>query len=478
MEIIMSFSPTYGCWKIVKTVKQISDMINKKELNPDPVGQRPPLFTTIGSKKDRGIISAIMIGLGIGSLTLRDITETTEEKVKKMYVGYDSLVIDGGHRCRAINNFRDNKFTVTVCGVEKYYREFTDAERKHFDNFEVTLDYIKCTSLAAIDAFKIVNQTTSANGYELIMNNDSSVLCEEVRKITKSYPEYNFNKCHPIFEIRTSDQGQPESVYFSSINERAIWHTWVWVILHKILNGGHVDAGEKKTIRMIEKEDSVVITKKHRSDMARFFDDLMNFGNVYGKKLRDSDFGAFQCVWFHLYAQNKAFKIDMEKFVKPFDQVRSALTGTVDKTLDNATIPYKNETHAIKHFVRVNDGAYSESDVQEEVGKIILQYMKKKGTLAKLGITLLQSKRSYSLNQRHQVYNHQGGNCWACEKSVKLENTEWAHDTPYSEGGLVEDGVVLCKACHSTQGQLTHQELKSLLDSRKKASLKVVRKAA
>ena len=31
----MSFSPTYGCSRVIKTVKELSDMINKKELNPD-----------------------------------------------------------------------------------------------------------------------------------------------------------------------------------------------------------------------------------------------------------------------------------------------------------------------------------------------------------------------------------------------------------------------------------------------------------
>ena len=87
------------------TVKELAQLA-KKKINPNPIGQRPPV--SVGYNKSKGIIDSLLKGFSIGEITLRDIREDALNQ--KIYKGCDFLVIDGGHRLRAIRDFYCSKW--------------------------------------------------------------------------------------------------------------------------------------------------------------------------------------------------------------------------------------------------------------------------------------------------------------------------------------------------------------------------------
>ena len=94
----------------VVTVRDLIDLTNSGKLNPDPISQRPT--TSSGPKKSQGIISAIAHGYGVGMITVRDISR--DDEMQKVYPGVQYLVIDGGHRVRALVEYYTNNFKIDV----------------------------------------------------------------------------------------------------------------------------------------------------------------------------------------------------------------------------------------------------------------------------------------------------------------------------------------------------------------------------
>ena len=123
---------------VISTIGEVHDMLVKNLLNPDPVGQRPSVNNAIYNSKSIGIIESIFMGAGIGILTLRDIRNQAEDHITKMYQGFDALVIDGGHRTRAIKHFIEGGFPVKINGISKYYRNLSKAEKTYFMNVKVS----------------------------------------------------------------------------------------------------------------------------------------------------------------------------------------------------------------------------------------------------------------------------------------------------------------------------------------------------
>jgi hypothetical protein len=449
------------------TLEKLHDMLVKGELHPDPVSQRPATIAAFDNAKNKRIIECIMDGTGIGLMIVRDIQNCDEEEVKRLYPNYKALVIDGGHRTRAIKLYMNNKFAVTINGVKKKYRDLSDDEKHEFLNTQLMLEYKVCTSLQAIEIFRSVNSTTKVNAYEMIMANDQSAVCKYVRTFSKSYPEYQDNDIHPIFDMGFDADDNPVAKHFSTVNERAIWHTYTFIALHKAIGHGNVDAGDKESKVLIEAEvdGKFYLTNEVSKTVDRFFNDLLAFQKRYKTKINIDIFGAFQCVWFELFRQHKTFKIDMDDFEPAFRQVRALLTGKKDRKYQNKTVVnLAGETVNIKELVRQDVKAFSKGNRQSFAAKILLEEL---GHIEDAGITILESQRSYRQKDRQEVLDIQKGRCFICDEQVAIEDCDLAHDTPHSMGGKVEDGVAMCVKCHRGQGLLDLDQYRKVRAAKK-----------
>ncbi len=69
-------------------------------------------------------------------------------------------------------------------------------------------------------------------------------------------------------------------------------------------------------------------------------------------------------------------------------------------------------------------------------------------------IELKDPKRSFDEGQKLAIYYRDNGKCQLCKINVPINDSEFDHVIPLSQGGLttVNNGQLLCKACNRRKG--------------------------
>lgn len=445
----------------VVTVRELIDLTNSGKLNPDPISQRPA--TSSGPKKSQGIVFATIFGYGVGMITVRDISVDVE--MQKVYPGVQYLVIDGGHRVRAFAEYYSNRFKIDG----KFFKEISDKDQKHFLNTEIAMESVVCTSIEAIHIFRTRNKTTDVNFIEMVMCDDQSSICREVRSRTKFYPEYN-NTVHPLFNVSRNQGDDWKSECFDTdVNPRRKWDEYTFIAILKAIGGGNVDAGQREIEALInsEYEGKNQVSKRVLADVDRFFDDVRNFRYERGKKLNGDIFAALQLVWFAIYEKNSEFRItNSYKFMQAFMYAYTKLTGTSDTSYNNKIVDIgegEQELVNLKEYVRANTKNFSNSRLQRICAKLFFEEMGED-----IGVTYRDSKRSLNSKQREEQLAVQSYVCALDGEALKLEDSVWGHDVSWANGGKLFDGKVIRHYHNTAMGQLTLEEYKMILELRKK----------
>jgi hypothetical protein len=424
----------------IMNAQEIINLIISGKLNTNPIGQRPPV--TRKHTKSSRIIKAMLEGYGIGMFTIRDIRE--DKAAKEIYPNADYLVIDGGHRGRALRDFYMNKFIVNG---------FTSAmmEDLNFSDFDIPVQVCICTDSEATQLFRYVNTNTPVNFMEQIMSDDVSNVLKEIRIRTSYYKEYD-NKEAPLFEVVTDSRGDQKSKYFDmEPNLRRKWDEWVAIAMIKSQGGGNVDAGQTE-IELLAEEESV--SKQNLSVVDRCLDDIQKIAQFRTRKLNTDIFAALQLVWFGLYGQNRSFKIsDYKQFQKEFMRVYSLLTGNNDK-LAFEFIDFKGERESLKKFFRANQRNFSSSEKQSAC----FDEFMKLTSLDQLSVTFRDDRRSVSTKDREEMLALQGYRCYIDGQPLELSESVFGHDTPWAEGGQIEEGKVIRATHNRNMGTMTIED--------------------
>jgi len=424
----------------IMNAQEIINLILSGKLNTNPIGQRPPV--TRKHTKSSRIIKSLLEGYGIGMFTIRDIRE--DKAAKEIYPNADYLVIDGGHRGRALRDFYMNKFIVNG---------FTSAmmEDLNFSDFDIPVQVCICTDSEATQLFRYVNTNTPVNFMEQIMSDDVSNVLKEIRIRTSYYKEYD-NKEAPLFEVVTDSRGDQKSKYFDmEPNLRRKWDEWVAIAMIKSQGGGNVDAGQTE-IELLAEEESV--SKQNLSVVDRCLDDIQKIAQFRTRKLNTDIFAALQLVWFGLYGQNRSFKIsDYKQFQKEFMRVYSLLTGNNDK-LAFEFIDFKGERESLKKFFRANQRNFSSSEKQSAC----FDEFMKLTSLDQLSVTFRDDRRSVSTKNREEMLALQGYRCYIDGQPLELSESVFGHDTPWAEGGQIEEGKVIRATHNRNMGTMTIED--------------------
>jgi hypothetical protein len=437
---------------VVWNLGKIMKLIRTGKIHPNPIGQRPAV--TEGHGKSIAIIKACLYGYGVGMIIVRDIRGDAE--MQKVYPGYDYLVVDGGHRIRAIEAFERGRFKING----KTYGEFADV----FETIEIPFSLVQCTSKQAIEIFRNVNKTTGVNAIEMIMCDDESVLTQLVRARTMYYKEYG-NKPLPIFSSSLTNSLEQVAEHFAGApNPRREWDKYVFVAMNKVINKGNCDAGEGVTVELINKayEGKNPVNKTVMATVDRFFEDVLDFKGVLGTKLNGDIYSAIQLVWFALYEKNQNFKIDdMYRFRDEFMSAYTLLTGRKNADYNDKTIVWEGETVNIKEFVRRNMKNFANGMVQRKCAELMLEEMDDN-----IGVVFRDSKRSITRDERAEHLATQKYRCAIDGESLTLEDSVWGHDTPWAKGGKLEDGAVINRRHNIDMGSLTLDEYRMVLKNR------------
>lgn len=439
----------------ILTIQEIIELTLSKKIHPNPIGQRPPVTKTF--KKSEEIVASVLNNYGMGLITLRDIRNDAEAQA--IYPGYDYLVIDGGHRIRSVVDFFSCRFAVNG----KTFSLMSDLD---LSEFSVQICYCVCTSREATDLFRSINTTTAVNSMEMVMADEESKVCREIRSRTSFVKEYN-NSPKPLFDIDTDPRGNVKTKCFSEDmpNPRRKWDEYVAIAMIKAIGGGNVDAGQREIEKLAY---GPAITKTALNVVDRFLEDSLLFKKNRSSngttKFNSDTFAAFQLVWFGLYGECKEFTIsDYSKFTREFMRVYSLLTGTSNTLLNDETIAVKKGREFLKEFFRKNQKNFSNSLVQKECFN---QFMKLTA-IDKLGVVNRTEKRSISSSEREERLAIQGYVCALDGALLSLEDSVWGHDTPWAKGGNLGDGAVIRNSHNRDMGSTTLDEYRSVLQWRK-----------
>lgn len=435
----------------VMSAQKIVDLLNTGKLNPDPIGQRPPVSS--GVKKSVAIIKGLMNGYGCGILTIRDIRNDT--KAQKIY-GCDYLVIDGGHRCRALKAYYSGKIVVNG---EKYIDSDFD-----LNQVQIPVDMRVCTSKEASILFKNINTTTPTNFMEMIMSDEESSMCEYIRKQTSYVREYN-NEPHPIFEKILKPDGKLVVTHWfdQQPNPRRRWDEFVAIATIRAIGKGLVDAGQTEIEELCNND--APLSSSTKTMVNDFLDATLRLRQFRKFQLNDAIFSAFSVYYFGLVGKHGKFKISSEEtFFKNFMSTYTRLTGKQDRALEEKTLEYKGTTQFVKEFVRKYRRHSADSTAQKIVFDLFTKYSK--GDI--IGITVLDSTRSLSKTDREEALAAQGYVCAIDGLPLNLDDAVFGHDTPWSKGGKSElDNGAMIRAEHNRDmGTVTLDEYRLILSMR------------
>ena len=438
-----------------KTISALELIANAQsgKINSDPIAQRPPVSQ--GSSKSQQIVKSLLDGYGIGMLTFRDISNDVD--MQKIYPGVKHLVIDGGHRVRALVAFYQGRFPIQTANGKQIFLEMDEL---NLADYSIPFMSIECNSIEATMMFRNINTVTPVNFIEMVMSNEVSPVCKEVRSRTKFYKEYS-NRPSAVFEVTKDNYGKTVAVHWDPApNHRRKWDEYVFIAMIKALGNGNVDAGQQEIENLAE---NGFLTKVCLETVDRFLLDALNFRLNRGKKFNTDVFAALQLFWFGLYEENKPFTIsDSKLFQQKFMLAYTTLSGKTDTSLNKTTIEYDGETYLIKEFFRTNSRNFSNSKVQKECYKLLRKYLP--NDEKQFGVLFRETKRSLTTKEREEQLALQGYICTIDGLPLRLEDSVWGHDTAWADGGELMDGAVV-RATHNTKmGCTTLQQYISFIN--------------
>lgn len=435
-------------------------------INPDPLAQRPPV--TSGQNKSIGILSSLLSGYSVGSITVRSIK--SNKKLQDLYAGAEWLVIDGGHRIRAFRDFFNGDFGVN--GM--LYRNMSEEEKQSFRDIAINVViYDNIDDEDATNIFRSLNTVTPVNTIEMIMANESSLVARFIREYVKTYREYDYNKIHGIFSLEINNSGKTKAKYWSTdINPRRKWEEFVAVVLLKALGGGNVNAGLEAIAKLVDEDEP--IPAKIKKTVDKFFDDTLKVFKHKGQKLNASMFGSFHCVWFGLFERGDFNIKDYNKFAREFFKINSKYKGKTPNENDERTIEYrtgergttKKEFDTVKKFARMATEYPSNPAAQHQVSELYLDAMDLSC------VTMLAAERTMSRSTKFDMLASQGFKCYLDGQPVDIEDAIYGHDLAYHKGGETDflNGKIVRKSHNEDMGGLTFKEYLMVLNMRKQAA--------
>jgi hypothetical protein len=438
--------------------KSVNDLIVESangKINANPIGQRPAVSEGWG--KAKGIIESLIKGYSIGSITLRDIRN--DDDAQKVYPGTEYLVIDGGHRIRAIKDFNNNKFDVN--GLR--YIDLPDEVQQAFDDIAINITTYVVNNKQATEIFRRLNTVTPVNPIEMIMSNDTSQFAKEIRSRVSFYPEY-VNTVHPLFDAAAKNDKAPKPLNWATdVNPRRKWDEYVAVIMIKVINGGNATAGLDVVAEYVEEDAPISKSKSKLVD--RFLDDALKVRDSVSRKFNTDTFSALQLVWFALLEKNKNFKIEnFDAFAKEFFKAHTFLTGNAVNKFDTEVRKFKinatdKKERIVKEFARRAIKNFANKYNQQEVAALYLDLMH----IANV-VTFRDDVRSVSRDKKFEMLANQNFLCAIDGLPLEIDDAIFGHDTPWSKGGLSDDAVIIREEHNKDMGVMTISEYKAYLE--------------
>ena len=464
----MSYTPALVSNVETLTVNDYVQQLNRKKINPDPLSQRPPVSTGFG--KSKAIIESVMMGINPGIFTLRDISN--DDLAQQLYNNQDKLVIDGGHRSRAVRDFYAGRFFIKLDGKDVYYTDLSDDQMVYLDSVELLFVSYICTAAQAQEIFERVNTTTPVNDMEMIMSNDTSAVAEQIRHQVSYYREYD-NLPHALFDTKKVKDNLKSEHWSMDINPRRLWDEFAAITFLKAIGGGHVEAGYKAIRDWVNNGNPA--SPDQVKAVEKVLNDMLDIKKAQYHKLNKDTWSAIQTVLFALYQKSKSYKIsDVKSFTAALFSAHARLTGKTENSYDTdmrkfATgyddaigVVFSNEPQSVKQFARRAIKNYANQYQQQAVAELYLSEM---GDAIEKYVILRDDKRSLTKSERMEMLALQDFKCAIDGQPLEWEESVYGHDTPWCKGGNSTwlNGKMIRTSHNRDMGAMTIDEYKVLL---------------
>ena len=471
-------------------LSELLDMIGDSQINANPIGQRPP---TSSPKKtlvvSREIIETIFRGYSIGSIILRNIIN--DNKARGVYSKvFKYLVIDGGHRIRAIQLFKEDKFKVFGYTYSEHLDNYYNYPGEchpgftHFlKEYKVLVEIYECSEKQAGELFKSRNKSTPVNDMEMIMSNETSYVAEKIRSMVSIYKEYG-NKVHEIFARNLKNNGDVKPKYWNSdFNPRRKWDEYVAVIALKVIGRSNVSSKYSDIDELVNQSSLIMENgsdeeiKKHVKEVDAVFKLVEKFFKGFLEVIKYSKrgtinghfFGAYQAVYFRLFEicelSGNLLKIDNVKgFAEKFNEYHSKLAGNTPNRYDRdvRTFKFSKKHESVKSFCRKNGIAFASPEKQNDTADV---YIEEAG-LQKF-VTQLDKRRTVSKKTKREMLAEQNGLCYIDGLPLELKDAIFGHDEAWSKGGRIEQGKIIRNSHNEKMGTMNIEEYKEFLEYKK-----------
>ena len=246
----------------------LADMLHNTDCNP--IGQRPPIDIHPDNPKSRAIIESIMQNIDIGNLTLSNV-----EEVDKTPFKWES--VDGGHRKRAIRDFRNN--LVTWRG--KKWSQLSKEEQNWFNSYVLAFTlYEGLTNDQQGNIFRNKNETTDVNDQETLNSYGDHPVANAIRETVRMVANSSGKATviHDLFEVTASGLFK----WISGNNLRLRQEEFVARIYYSFYekgNNGKLGARTHKHIRKMYNDPSVNV-KQLKKKVDKCLDFLFEMAKV------------------------------------------------------------------------------------------------------------------------------------------------------------------------------------------------------
>lgn len=450
---------------------------NSHNIDRNPVGQRPD---SEDLDKKQGIIRSIFKNIDICEISIR--------KMKKLPDGtyeYDFVYrsVDGGHRKRSIKEFVDGEFKtgayteVFIDGdwfdiSNKYFHQLDERIQKIFFDYELRFVVYdeNMTDRQAGETFRLRNQTTDVNDQEQLNSYENNKVAQFVREISRKISGLP-NEPHDLFELNLNEKKKTFK-YLKKNPLRLYSDTVVTRILSMINKGSGLVPFDKKTyedawVEFGDEDEGLWVkhpdfAKKAQARTIKVLDFILNYGRVMKSKTKSkieetevTMLVRYFIVMNQTLGENGWSINDWDKFFLGFKKTFESFHKKDDLPSRLTKIVYGERT--IAEAFKGHLGVFNNQSKMEQSVKWFFEEMRAlKIDDQKLGITIKDTKRSFSQRERLQKWLDQDGKCAVTGEDLPFKDSVSGHIKAHSKGGKtkVNNLAVIHKDKNTEMGTL------------------------
>lgn len=429
----------------------------------NPIGQRPPVHVSAQNEKSEAIIRSILKNVDIGNITLVDVKDEPTKWV------WESL--DGGHRKRAIRDFRSGYLSVDG----RYYSELTDEERKSFLKYELVFTlYEPLTNAMKGEIFRSLNETTKVSPMEMLNSYGNTPIANAIRETVRVVSGVNgrVTEINDLFDVTSGGNLK----YLAGDNLRLKQEEYVARVYYSFYKGGKLcNRNIEKVQQMYDDPNVNVKALKKKAD--KFFDFMLQMAKArkspFGKSstLGNGEKNALLNVYLYL---SESFGSDLEctdylEWYKVFSDVYSDLYNDPDEKYTNVPdLPFESKDSTMKQLF----GDYTRNHNSPEMQTQMVIWMTEHPDWQKIyDYTLFKDRnRAFPRWMKELTLQRQGYVCYIDGLPLDWDDADAGHIVAHAKSGqtVLSNCAMIRKSHNRDMGTMDVREYKEIYDAKMK----------